>query len=274
MELFNVLIVYPLTNILVALYQVLTAAGVPYALGFSIILLTVIIKLLLYPFTASQMKMTKKMQEIAPHVSDLKEKHKNDPKKLQQETMQLYAAHGVNPLAGCLPMILQMIILFGLYSVLNEVSKDPQSVLSHINSILYHGSLKLTSVWDTSFFGLPLVKKPSELMTTLGPVILLIPFLTGFLQFIQSAMMFTAPTKAPAKKKASNDSSADMASSMQSSMLYVLPIFIGYISFTLPLALALYWNTFTIFGIIQQYKTGGLGRIAEWKARFLPSSAN
>lgn len=272
MELFNIILVNPITNILVALYQLLMALSVPYALGFAIILLTIVIRFLLYPITSSQLKMSKKMQELAPHLSSLKEKHKSDPKKLQQETMQLYATHGVNPLAGCLPTILQMIVLFGLYAVLNEVAKDPKTVLTHINSVMYFDELKLSRVWDTSFFGLPLIKKPSELLSTLGPVILLVPILTGVFQFVQSAMMFSKPAQAPVKKEGKSDVSTDFASAMQNNTLYILPIMIGYFSFTFPLALALYWNTFTLFGIIQQYRVGGLGRIGDWKEKLYPSS--
>lgn len=271
MELFNILLVNPITNVLVALYQLLYSIGVPYALGFSIILLTIIIRFILYPVTAAQLKMSKKMQEIAPHVSALKEKHKSDPKRLQQETMALYSQHGVNPLAGCLPTILQMVVLFGLYAVLNEVAKDPKTVLAHINSVMYIDALRLPHVWDTSFFGLPLVKRPSELLATLGPIILLFPIVTGLGQFIQSAMMFNpqpASDKTPAKK----DTATDFASAMQNNSLYILPIMIGYFSFTFPLALALYWNTFTIFGIIQQYQIGGLGRLGVWKQKFFPTS--
>lgn len=271
MQLFNLLLVTPITNVLVALYQGLTAIGVPYALGFAIIALTVLIRLLLSPITASQLRTSRKMQELAPHLSNLKEKHKDDPKRLQQETMMLYNQHGVNPLAGCLPTILQMIVLFALYAVLQEVAKDPKTVLSQINSVLYMDSLKLTRVWDITFFGLPLVKKPAELLAMVGPAILLIPFITGLTQFIQSAMMFAKPKTAPGKQATDTDSAADFASAMQNNSMFILPIMIGYFSFNFPLALALYWNTFTIFGIIQQYRIGGLGRINDWKEKLYPS---
>jgi YidC/Oxa1 family membrane protein insertase len=272
MQLFNLLLVQPITNILVLLYHALTMLGLPYALGFAIIALTVIIRFLLYPITTQQLKTSKKMQELTPHLADLKKKHKDDPKKLQQETMQLYSKHGVNPLAGCLPTILQMIVLFGLYAVLSEISKDPQSVLKHINSLVYFPELQLTRVWDTTFFGLPLIKKPSELLGSVGLLILLVPVLTGVLQFIQSAMMFGKPAE-KADKKEAKDTATDFASAMQNNTLYILPVMIGYFSYTFPLALALYWNTFTIFGIIQQYRVGGLGRVADWRNRFFPTTA-
>jgi len=268
MNLFNSALVYPITNVLVLLYQAFTSVGIPYALGFAIIGLTVIMRLLLYPLTASQLKMSKKMQDIAPHLNALKEKHKNDPKKLQSETMQLYAAHGVNPLAGCLPLILQMVVLFALYATLNEISKDPQLVLQHINNLVYFDWMKLDQVWETTFFGLPLTKKPSELLGAVGLGIILIPALTGFLQFIQSAMMFSKPPEK--KEQKGKEQAVDFAQAMQTNTLYIMPVLIGYFSFTFPLALVLYWNTFTIFGIIQQYRIGGLGKLATWKEKLLP----
>lgn len=268
MDPFSLLLVQPITNVLVLLYEGFANLGLPYALGFAIIGLTIIMRLILYPLTASQLKMSKKMQDMAPHLTALKDKHKNDPKKLQQETMQLYATHGVNPVAGCLPLIVQMVVLIGLYAALQGVAKDPQLVLTHINNLVYFDWMKLNHVWDTTFFGLPLTKKPADLLNVVGFGIILIPVLTGFLQFIQSAMMFSAPQAQPQKKSA--DQAPDFAQSMQTSTMYVMPIMIGYFSFTFPLALALYWNTFTIFGIIQQYKLTGLGKLPIWKEKFFP----
>src|SRR4030066_1302795 len=120
---FNLILVWPITTVLIAIYKSLVFIHVPYALGFSIIILTVIIRLLLYPLISSQLKASKKMQEIAPHISKLRDRHKGDAKTLQQETMRLYKEHGVNPAAGCLPILIQIPIIWGLYSVLNHIVK-------------------------------------------------------------------------------------------------------------------------------------------------------
>src|SRR3972149_5813901 len=98
-SIFHSFIVNPIINVLVAIYQVLFALHVPYALGFSIIILTIIIRLILYPLISTQLRASKKMQSISPHLSNLKEKHKGDKKRLQEETMKLYKEHGVNPVA-------------------------------------------------------------------------------------------------------------------------------------------------------------------------------
>lgn len=253
MEIFNLLIVYPIINVLVAIYQALVAINIPYSLGFSIIGLTIVIRIILYPLISSQLKASKKMQALAPHLSNVKEKHKGDKKRIQEETMKLYKEHGVNPAAGCLPTLIQLPVIWGLYSVLNNiVHKNSADLLNYINGIVL-SPLKLDQAWDTSFFGIPLGQSPSQLMSVMAVVAISIPLLTAAFQFIQSKMIFVSPPKTPGKK---ND---DFATAFQTQAAYVFPIMIGFFSFTLPVGLSLYWNTFTIFGIIQQYKIGGLG---------------
>ncbi len=245
---FYTLITQPITNVLVAIYQLLTLIGAPYALGFSVIALTTLIRLALLPLTSSQMRASKKMQEVTPHLNKLKEKHKGDPKRLQQETMKLYKEFGINPVAGCLPMLIQLPIIWGLYGVLNSTVRATS--IHEINKALYFEGLKLNTLWDTSFFGLPIDKSPSELLSVIGPLILLTPIITGLLQFVQSRMMFKPVKKDPTQKKSTQN---DFASAMQTQSLYVFPVMIGFFANTFPIGLSLYWNTFTIFGIIQQY---------------------
>src|SRR3989344_44107 len=188
MEIFNTLIIYPIINVLVAIYQVLLALHIPYPLGFSIIGLTIVIRLILYPLINSQLKASKKMQTIAPHVASVKEMHKGDNKRIQEETMKLYKEHGVNPAAGCLPTLIQLPILFGLYSVLNGlVNKTPAEAVRYINQIVIE-PLQLSAPWETTFFGIPLGQSPKELMSSMILVAIAVPLVTGLLQFIQSKM--------------------------------------------------------------------------------------
>lgn len=246
--LFTILIVAPITNLLIAIYQLFTLLKIPFALGFSIILLTVAIRFALYPLVAAQLRSSKKMQDIAPHLSSLREKYKGDPKRLQTETMLLYKQHGINPAAGCLPVLIQLPIIWGLYSVLQEAVKETS--LSEINKLAYADFLKLSQVWDTNFFGIPLGQTPSQLLSTIGPGIFLVPLLTGVSQYIQSKMMLPAFSAATTKKK---EKGADFATAFQTQSLYIFPVMIGFFSYGFPVGLSLYWITFTIFGIIQQY---------------------
>lgn len=265
MEIFKILVEQPLINLLVAVYQMLIAIHIPSALGFSIILLTVIIRLLFYPLTAAQLKTSKKMQEMAPHMNKLKEKHKNDARRLQQETMNLYREYGVNPAAGCLPVLIQLPILFGLYGVLLKIVHTKS--VNDINSLLYNDSMKLKTLWDVHFFGIPLGQDPSQLLSTFGPLILLVPVLTGAFQFVQSKMM-TPPAEEQAKTTPNKDGAPDFMATFQKQTLYLFPIMIGFFAFKFPVGLSLYWNTFTLFGIIQQYQIQGLGGLKDWVSKF------
>lgn len=254
---FNTFIVVPLLNMLFAVYTPLSAIGIPYAMGFSIIGLTILIRIIFYPLTNKQLQASKKMQEIAPLVSDVKDKYKGDTKRIQEETMKLYKEKGVNPAAGCLPTLVQLPLLFGLYSVLNKlVHLEPNETISYINSVVI-SPFQINELWDTTFFGIPLGLSPQQMLSEgLVVVAIAVPVVTGAFQFILSKMMFAPPPEKKNKDKKKND---DFATTFQKQAAYIFPIMIGFFSFNFPFGLSLYWNTFTIFGIIQQYKVTGLG---------------
>lgn len=271
-ELFNTFLVNPITNVLVAIYTLLTAIHVPFALGFSIILLTVLIRFILYPLTASQLRASRKMQIVAPHLSQLRKKHKGDSARLQKETMLLYKEHGVNPAAGCLPVLIQLPIIWALYGTLRHVVTLPgKAVVDMVNNIVYFPFLRLTHPWDAHFFGLPLGKNPSQLISVFGFLILLLPLLTGLLQFVQSKMMFPVKDKKIVEKKEKKEGSEDFSSIMQTQTIFLFPVMIAFFSYSFPIGLSLYWNTFTIFGIIQQYKVQGFGGLSDLK-KYLPKN--
>lgn len=272
-------LVYPLINILVAMYQGLHFLHIPYALGFAIILLSILIRLAMYPMMGSQLKVSKKMQELAPHIKNLKERHKGDNARIQKETMLLYKEHGVNPASGCVSAIIQMgIIIGGLYPAFTKViSLEPARAIAEINNkIIYTDALRITQPWDTHFFGLPLGKSPSDLISLL-PIVFIVPVLTALFQFIQSKMMFYPPAKEETtaltligKDEPKKSSADDFASAFQSQSMYLFPAMIALSSYTFPIGLSLYWNTFTVFGILQQYQIGGWGSLhtlAIWKKK-------
>jgi YidC/Oxa1 family membrane protein insertase len=269
---FNLILVNPIINILVAIYSLLSAIHIPYALGFAIIGLTVAIRFILYPLMSSQMKASMKMQKLAPRLAELKRRYKGDAQGLQRETLNLYKEQGINPAAGCLPILIQMPIIWALYSVLQHmVTLKSSAVVNEVNKIVYFDFMKLHSAWDPSFFGLPLGSMPSKLITTLGPLILLVPILTGVFQFILSKMMIPAKTaeiilekKIENKGQIDKKDASDFASTFQTQSMFIFPIMIGFMSFSFSIGLSLYWNTFTIFGIIQQYKISGFGGLNEW----------
>jgi YidC/Oxa1 family membrane protein insertase len=259
MNFFDIILINPILNIMVAIYQLLLSLHVPSAVGFSIILLTIVVRLILSPLLHQSLKHQKKMQKLTPELNKLKEKHKNDAKRLQMEQMALFQQHGINPAAGCFVMIIQIPILIALYNVLLKAVHATS--LTDLNSRIYFAGLKMHSMWDTTFFGLSLSQTPSQLLPKVGVFIGLVAVLTAGLQLIQSKMMMPPADEMPKKEKKDEP---DFATAFQTQSMYLLPVMVGFFSFSLPFGLSLYWNTLTIFGIIQQYMISGWGGLTDW----------
>lgn len=266
----NQVFIWPILNLLLAFYKGFAALGLPGSLGLAIIALTIFIRFLIYPLTAAQLKSAKKMADLKPHLDALKDKHGHDRQKLAQAQMDLYKQHGVNPAAGCLPLILQMPFFYALFQVFQILldQKDLTSVVDQVNKVVYFPFLRIEGVPDTVFLGINLAAKPSQ-WQTFGWFLLLIPVVTGLLMLVQSLMMLPAsqkPSSAPPAGRASagKGGSEEMAQTVQTQMTYLMPVMFGLFSFNFSSGLSLYWNTFTLFGIIQQAKISGWGRLAKY----------
>jgi YidC/Oxa1 family membrane protein insertase len=122
-DFFNNALVNPLTVALTFLYGVLGDVGIP-SWGLTIVVFTIIVKTVTLPLTITSLRSSKKMQRLQPELSEVRKKYPKDKMRLQQETMALYSRHGVNPAAGCLPMLVQMPIWFALYRALWNLA-DP-----------------------------------------------------------------------------------------------------------------------------------------------------
>src|SRR3989338_7264734 len=227
-------LITPINNLLIFLYGI---SG--QNLGLAIIFLTLIVRGVLVPVTIPSLRSAKKLQEIKPHLDKLKQKHK-DKQKLQLATLELYKQHGINPAAGCLPQIAQLLVLIALYQVF----------INFINGGQYNGqSLNLNFLW------LDLGKA--------DPYYIL-PVLAGLTQLIFSFMMTSgleSHVKAPKNKdeKKKEEDSMEMAQSMQQQMLYLMPAMTVIIAMKFPSGLALYWVITTLFSLVQQYLVSGLG---------------
>jgi YidC/Oxa1 family membrane protein insertase len=268
-DIWNTLFINPIINLLVALYKLFEFLHVPGPLGFAVIGLTIIIRVILYPLMQAQMKSAKKMSNLKPHLDALNEKHKGDKQGLQQAQLALYKEHGVNPAAGCLPLLIQMPVLIALYNVFYQVLNNGnlQHVVQDLNNVVYSPALRISTL-DLTFFGINLGIKPGEWQTH-GWWLLSIPIITGLLQWYQSKLMMPTPATtvkvAPVqvkKKKKSTDTKElvvkeekkpeDTAMEIQKQMMMITPVMFGYFALQFPLGLALYWNVFGLFGIIQQ----------------------
>lgn len=239
---------HSLLEVILFLYQ---ATG---DLGIALITFTILVRTILFPLTYSSLKITHKMRELQPELKQLQKKHGKDKKALQAAQLELYQRYNVNPLAGCLPQILQIAVLIFLYQVLIKFLGQPE-----VNGITI----------DPHFFGLNLSgKDPSYIL----------PVLAGVTQLILSLMIApgaeqpdVTPNDAKSKKlKKENEKEenfAEMAASMQQQMLFIMPIMTGFIALNFPAGLSLYWVVTTIFSIGQQWYISGLGGLVSYTQR-------
>lgn len=253
---FNSIFVFPILNLLVFLYKGFLLIKIPGAFGLAIVALTALIRGLFQPFFRKQLETSKKMAELKPHLDKLSKKHKDDQKTLQQEQMKLYQQAGINPASGCLLMIVQIPVFIALYNSLSIFLTNGQGkeAVESINKVLYSPFLKIGSV-DPWFIGFNLATTPKQSGLW---YYMLIPLITGALQYWQAVSMTTPTTTAKTvektkekgddKEKGSGD---DFQKAMNTQMKFMFPIMIGWFSYTLPVGLSLYWNIFSIFSIIQ-----------------------
>ncbi len=236
---FWALILNPFITALTVLYQLFNSSVV------AIILFTVLIRLVTYPLTAQQTRASKAMAQLQPELKKMQEKYKNDREKLSQEQMKLYREYGVNPVGGCLPLIIQLPIWIGLYQAINHaLAATPLQLLDLSGRFLLPGLDKLVPL-NNIFFGMDLTQSP-----TANPTYALIfPALVLITSYLQSKMM-TPPT-AP-----SSDGKPNQAAAMTQSMTTIMPLMMGMFSLSFSVGLSVYFIVSNIMGIIQYARSG------------------
>jgi len=244
----NVLLVNPILNLLVALYVV-----TGQSLGWAIIILTVIVRAVLIPFVIPSIKNMQKQRELQPELDKLRKKFKYDKQKLAEEQMKLFQKHGLNPASGCLTQIVMIIVLIALYNVIQRFTMNGD--VSSLNELIYFTSLKLTAGVDTMFGYLDLGKPDPYYF---------IPILGGIFQLFTSKMMQPYVEEGEKAAKKTPDKSDDLAYNMQEQMLYLMPLMTVIIGASLPSGAALYILITTIFSMVQQYFVSGWGGLKPW----------
>lgn len=244
-DLFRTFIMKPLLNALI-----LIASWLPgYSLGWAIIILTVIIKFILFIPTQSALKGQKKMQEIQPKIEALRKKHKNDPQALNMATLALWKTEKVNPFQSCAPLLVQFPVLLGLFFVIRDGIN-----LNTTQHLVYDTFKNIDWTFGTQFLGLNLLE----------PNVVVLPILLVVLQFLQLKLSFSRVQNndakkdviditPKAKKKKDADNPMDNAQKMQQKlMLFGLPIMIGVFAIRFPAAVSVYWAVSTLFAVLQQ----------------------
>lgn len=201
--------------------------------GLAIILFTVFIKILLTPLTVKSIRSARAMQDLQPKIKSLQKRYGSDRQKLSAETMKLYQAHKVNPMAGCLPMLLQIPVFIGLYTGISDLARGAA------------GPFTQPFLWLNS------LAQPDQMR--------ILPFVAAFFQLIQTRM--SLPT---GKHK-----STDPQQQMMTQMMQFMPITVIFFGWNFYSGLVLYWATQSIFGAVQQYYITGWGSLREWLP-FLP----
>lgn len=201
--------------------------------GSAIILFTIFVRMALLPLSIQQIRSQKSMQALQPELKALQKKYAKDKEKLSVETMALYKQHGVNPAAGCFPILLQMPVLFGLYAALSNLGTQ---------------ELAENQAFLQPWFWVEHLNQPDIII--IGGVTLpfVLPVLAALTQWIQQRMM-TQPTEDPQQK-------------LQNQMFQFMPLMMLWFGLSFSAGLALYWVTQNIIGIIQQYFSTGLGSLA------------
>lgn len=242
---FNVLLNQPLLNILIFLHNFLFNN-----LGLAIIVLTIIIRLILIPVTVPQMKSARKIQEISPELEKLKKKYKDDRQKLAQAQIELYKKYGINPASGCLPSILQFILLISLFQVFNQVIRTGNS-LEAIKNQLYP-FISLPGSLNFNFLYLDLTKPDLIKIPNFVQIPGIFVILSTVFQFLSSKIMSPTLNKVEKEVKKTEEKTDDMAVAMQKQMLYLFPVMTLFFGYTMPSGVILYWFTFSFFSFLQQ----------------------
>lgn len=236
--LFNEVLYRPLFNGLIFLYNIIPF----HDFGLAIILLTIIIRLILYPLNQKAIVSQKALGKLAPQIKEIQNKFATDKAKQSQALMELYKNNKINPASGCLPLLIQFPILIALYQVFWNGLK-PESL-----SALY------------SFIVRPEVINPLFLgLINLAQPYIFLAILAGLLTFWQSKMMVVS------SPSAASGQAGDFSAAMNKQMVYLMPLITVFIAWKLPAGLALYWVVTTLAGIIQQYfviKKNGSGKIS------------
>ncbi len=207
-----------------------------HSAGLAVIMFTIIVKTLMLPLTIKATRSSRAMQELQPKIKELQKKYKNDRQMLSQETMKLYGQYGVNPMAGCLPILIQMPIFFGLYRAILHLSNN-------------NTGFDISSYWLGGFLWLDSLADPDPLF--------ILPILAGIFQFVQTRMM----------RPANQGPISDPQQKMMNQIMNFMPITVVLFGWGFASGPVLYWVTQSVYSVVQQWLITGWGAMLDWFPR-------
>lgn len=250
-DIWTVAILRPMLNALLLLYSVLG-----HQFWLAIVFFTIIVRLLMTPLMLPQQRSAKKMQELQPQLAELKKKYGKDQQTYVREQQKLFREAGVNPLGGCLPLLIQFPIWIGLYqSIIQALGHQPLDLLA-LSQNMYHN---LSGLWaavplNRFFLGMDLSLTPQQI----GLPTYILPILVAFTSWWQSKMM-TPATPDP------------QSASMNQSMTLMMPLMFGFFSLNFSTGLSFYFIISNVIGIVSQGFISGWSGLKFWKGMRLPA---
>ena len=255
-EVWNALLVYPLINLLIL------ADYFVHDFGLAVVIVTVAIRLALFPVFRAQVRSSRAMQELAPALNDIKKKYGKDRQQLMQEQQKLYAERGISPIGGCLPMLVFFPVLFAMYAAFQQVGGLTGAHALTIQELRDHvlwpfiptPDLPADATIDLSAHWLPWIKSLAHpdhvFFDFIGPL----PIISALLQLVASIQAL--PRNPP--------QTDDPTQRTMQSMTYYLPLITVVFFKDLAAGVFIYYITTTIFQIIQQYFVMGWGQLPRW----------
>ena len=238
------IILNPFVTLLTLLYAVLGS------MVLAIVVFTILVRLATYPLTAQQMKSSQAMSKLQPEIKKLQEKYKGDREKISQEQMRLYREYGVNPIGGCLPLLIQFPIFIALYqAILHALAANPLQLLDLSGRLLIPGLSSYIPL-NNMFLGLNLALPPNissgGLAAVVGVTLIAATVITTWLQF---KVTTPPPVVNPDGKK-------DQTAAMTQSMGTIMPLMYGFFALSFSIGISIYFIVSNLAGILQAAISG------------------
>jgi YidC/Oxa1 family membrane protein insertase len=241
----------PVGNLLNLIHEglstfLISSSGPAWAL--SIILLTVVVRLLLFPLFVKQIKSQRRMQQLAPKVKELKDKHKGDRETMNTEMMKLYKENGANPISGCLPLLLQLPVFFALFTVIREFKTSYRGESDGAYGL---SAEQLADGAAAKVFGAPIsavFTSPADLLAELGATPLTVRVVAALMVIGMGATTFWTQRQMIARSGTTDPQQV----MVQKLLLYVLPLSFAVSGVFFPIGVLLYWLTTNVWSMGQQ----------------------